>query len=400
MSNWVAGTSLSYRDYLQARSFERSIVGTISAESREIVTSLDQASTRQVEILGQVSNDLSQGFELLHLGLQDVVGAIEQVTFGIQHLEGAIDELTAAFHWGFSEMLAATGRMNDSLAVLTGIARTPAQTWAFEQFDIARDAVRRGLYPEALQHANYAINGFGSNTGYSLEYRFHELRGVILIGSFRNNDSSILDPAEAEASFLKASRFAAHDLPAEAARALLGAGWAAYVQKASERAAQHTEAAIEVAPASAEALFQLAKIRMNLNRPDAAQVPLRRACILDPRYALKAAVDGDFQHHLNELNDVLRTLRDETQIQATVALREVAGALRTAELRAPTRNKRDHRIRIAIAREAHTRACSLLEERTYLGSLDAIAQCGDASRVLAPVLPAAFQRRASPGASA
>lgn len=309
MSYYVHSSSLSYVDYLQALAFEKSFTTTIRTESRRIVASVDQLHADHAQsfnLMGGIAAELSSGFERLEVRLQRV--------------GESIDEMRAEFHWGMCELLASMGRMNDSLDHLLRLSRTPAQTWATEQFAIACDAVRRGLHREALETLDRAIGGHGSNAGYRLDHRFHHLKGLVLLGSAANYDRTIVDHARAEAAFLDAHRYAMADMPREAAKNLVCAGWAAYVQGEVERASTHTKAGLTLDPTSPEAFFQLAKCEMHSGHPEAAEAPLKAACSMDPQYALKAPADGDFQRYQANTNRVLRSLRDEACATAEAVL--------------------------------------------------------------------------------
>lgn len=267
MSNYVFDTSSSYSDYLQAGTLERGLKGQISSSAKSIIASNEELHSENVSVLRDISSSVAAGFESVSLEIGD--------------LSAEIRELNATFHWGFSELLTEAGRINDSLEELVRLAKTPAQTWAYEQFEIARDADRKGLHEEALEYLNRAINGYGGQTGYNLEYRFHFLLGRIRLGSFRNYFTEIVRLPEAERSFLYAARYAAQDAPGEAAQALLAAGWAAYCQGEVTKAGEHTRKALSLDPDLAEAYFQLAKISAHIDNVEDALAPLRQAIALD-----------------------------------------------------------------------------------------------------------------------
>lgn len=263
MSNYVFGTSLSYIDYLQARSFETSFKSELSRQTRSIIASNAELRKHHIEIIEKVSS------------------GVEQLSFDVQALSGEVSELNATFQWGFSELLTSLGRVNDSLAELVKISKTPAQTWAYEQFEIARDAFRQGLFDEALEYLDRAINGYSGNTGYKLEYRFHYLLGTIRMGSFQNTSSDVVNLAESELAFLSAAKYARRDHPEEAGRALLGAGWAAYCQGKMADATRYTDQTLVLIPDLAEGHFQRAKIQMHIDHCDSSLSSLKRAIEID-----------------------------------------------------------------------------------------------------------------------
>ncbi len=106
---------------------------------------------------------------------EDVTEGFQTLSYQLADISSDLQELNSSMHWGFSELISGVGQINDSLAALIQIAKTPAQAWAYEQYEIARDASRKHLYPEALEALDHAINGFGDHTGYRLEWRFQRL---------------------------------------------------------------------------------------------------------------------------------------------------------------------------------------------------------------------------------
>jgi formylglycine-generating enzyme required for sulfatase activity len=230
------------------------------------------------------------------------------------------DQLSNVFTWGFSEMLASMGGMQTTLDGLLKTASTPLQVAAYEHFDIARDCFQKGLLPECLGSLDQAINGVsGVSAGYKPEWRFHQLRGLLLLGSYESSDLNLVNPAEAEKSFLNAGRYAAAaKFQMDAAKAYLSAGWAAYVQmdqlgsEKLQHALKHTQRAIELDPNLCEAIFQEAKFKMAMGLPTEALVSLRKTLEHGAVYLIKAAADGDFRRHSFEFCSFLEGLRQET----------------------------------------------------------------------------------------
>ena len=117
-----------------------------------------------------------------------------------QAMIGAIDGLNESFQWGFGQMIAQMGGMNDSLNTLIKLAKEEVQRLAYNHFEIARDAYRRALYEECLEELDKAINGDHVSPGYKLEWRFHLMQAVIHLGFFGCNPD-LVDPGQAEQSF-------------------------------------------------------------------------------------------------------------------------------------------------------------------------------------------------------
>ena len=340
--NWYWGDRSAgpWKSYLRNRDIVAAVNGG-SRASAEYLSSCMTANTR--EIVGSVqtlersmgagfdatNRNLAAGFDATNRNLAAGFNAVGQ---GLAHVEASIDhmgrQITGAFTWGFNALLASQGGMQASLDQLVKLAKTPAQTAAYEQFEIARDAFRQGLYLESLEALEHAISGVpGVSTGYKLEWRFHHLRGLILLGSHENADPKVISAAKAEEAFVHAARYARMDAPADAAKAMLSAGWAAYVQGSPDKlteALAHTEDAVTLDPQLGEALFQAAKFQMALGNPDAALPSLAKAAEFGGLYIAKAAADGDFKRHDGKLAAFLSALRGEKARQVAEVARPIA----------------------------------------------------------------------------
>jgi formylglycine-generating enzyme len=298
MADYIWGTG--YRQYLQNQAFVKDATAAMRSAARDTAGAIG-ASTRSILVAQSEATD-----RLVEAQME----ATQLTADGLDRVAVAIDDLHSCFRWGFSQMLAGIGAMNDSLQSLIRVAKTPAQTAAYEQFEIARDAFRQQLFGECLEALGRAINGDHTSPGYKLEWRFHELEAIVRLG-FGGCDVSLVDPARSEQSFLLAARYAKTDSPKEAARAFLSAGWAAFIRKNLPDALRHTEAAIQLDDRLGEALFQAAKVRMALGQPGQALPVLRQAIELDRGYAVKAAGDSVFQQFSPDLDAFLAALRSE-----------------------------------------------------------------------------------------
>lgn len=323
---------LSYKEYMMAHEFVEDIKGAstasgkriamvISRQTKEVIASneaLASVNVRATEIAaGQLSDTLASGFGEISSTLQH---GMTRLSYDMQDVTSGITELNATFHWGFGQMISSLGRMNDSLVELVKIAKTPAQTAAYEQYEIARDALRQGLYLECLESLMKAISGDHTSAGYKLEWRFHQMMGTLRLG-FINGDLNLVDLAAAEESFARAARYAKTDFPDHAAHAFLSAGWAAYCQGEIENGLSHTENALAIRPDLGEALFQAAKVRMALGEVDTALPLLNKAIDVDRFYMIKAAGDDDFQRHDDRLRGFLDAMREEKYRQEAPKVR-------------------------------------------------------------------------------
>ena len=115
MSNYVWGSRLSYQDYIKAKQFAGDITGAsredgrrvyleISRQTLEIVASREALAREQINVVEQSARSTREGFKML--------------SYGITEISSSVSELNATFHWGFSDMLAQLGHMNDTLSEL------------------------------------------------------------------------------------------------------------------------------------------------------------------------------------------------------------------------------------------------------------------------------------------
>jgi formylglycine-generating enzyme required for sulfatase activity len=327
------GSKLNYVDYIVAHEFVDDITTAtrdagqrlsmdISRQTRDVIASneaLAADNIRATEIAaGQISDAMNEGFGELSSTMQK---GFSRLSYDMQEISSGISELNATFHWGFGQMIASMGRMNDSLAELIQIAKTPAQTAAYEQYEIARDALRRKLFADCIEAIDKSIHGDQASSGYKLEWRFHQLKGTVQLG-FVGCDPSLINLADAEQSFQAAARYAEIDFPEHAAKAFLSAGWAAYCQGKMKDGLALTEKALAINPNLGEALFQAAKVRMALGEVDSALPILGKAIDIDRFYSLKAAGDRDFQRHDDKLCGFLDAMRKEKYRQTVPKVRE------------------------------------------------------------------------------
>lgn len=356
---------VAYRDYLQAQNLAEEVNYSIAESMRETIGTIEQLHERGYEMVTSAMSDLRG----------ELAEGFEGVSWKLDDITGELTALNAKFDWGFGQMIAGIGRVNDSLQELTAIARTPAETWAYNQYEIARDAIRRKLYPEALEALQRAINGHGDNVGYKIEYRFHYTLGVLFLGDADNTDAAVLDLAKSEAAFLTAARYAKSDYPLEASVALTAAGWAAYCQGKLTEAEQHTQQAANLHPKNGEAFYQLSKIQMCAGKSKEAVPNLRRAAKLDPLFSVKAATDPDFLQYKEDLCLLIDSLRQEAMETASDKLASSEEALKRLE---EWETEKVFPQEMKLLKNGISSAKSDWHANTFLGYLDSAAT---ASRV-------------------
>lgn len=350
----------SYRDFLKLQAAEDHISSVdsfrfdVSTKLADLISTQEQLGSQNIQVL----NDVNAGIRELQC-----------------EINRSSAEINATLNWGFTSVIAELGNIYQNLDELINIAKTPAQTWAFNQFEIARDAFRQKLYPEALEHLDRAINGTGDNPGYALEYRFHYLKGLIRLGSIDGFDEHIVDLREAEEAFVKAGRYAATDYPKEAARALCSAGWATYCQGELGRSREYTEKAVQYNPKLGEGYFQLAKISLtegNVNKG----IPLLQTAIENERgYALKACGDDNFLR----FEDALESLFNRMTVQASKQARDLIGKAEN-EIKKMNEWKTENNAKkeTTMARSLFERAANSFNTNTYYGYVDVCEQANAA----------------------
>ncbi|MFZ2630545.1 MAG: SUMF1/EgtB/PvdO family nonheme iron enzyme [Desulfosalsimonadaceae bacterium] len=384
MSYYVYGSKMSYPDYLTSKSF----VSDVTAASRKAGRAVSMEISRQtLDVIASNEALARENIRATEASADRVVCALnegfDRLSYGLDNISAGISELNAMFHWGFGEIIASLGHMNDSLTELIKIAKTPVQTVAFNHFEIARDAYRQGLYRECLDELEKAIAGDHTSAGYKLEWRFHQMKGMIRLG-FADGDMALIDLAGAEESFLMAARYGKTDYPEDAGRAALSAGWAAYCQGKMKEALSHTEQAMALHPRMGEAFFQAAKVQMALGQVDSALPVLDKAIALDRFYALKAAGDGDFQKHDDRLRGFLEALRKEKYRQSVPKIKAALEKINVLRQYCPgaKSNPAISRMEAFIAKGA---TWPLLDMLAVVQNLDAIIAGMKALPIVVPI---------------
>lgn len=249
--------------------------------------------------------------EMAHLR-QTVADADQRMDSRIAGLQTTVEsglaDLDATFRWGVSELLMGVGGLATQLDDLKQLVRTPSQAGAYEQYEIARDEFRRNLFDEAVTSVERAINGFGGNPGYRSEFRFHSLLGLIYLGSESNTDPGTVNPGKAESAFLLAARYA--EAPADAAVAWLSAGRAAYLQRAFDRAIEHTQKSIRLNPKLGQAHFQMAKTLCVRSLPEEGMKYLRTAIVLDRNFLIRSEFYRDILVYKKYTVNLFTEMRD------------------------------------------------------------------------------------------
>lgn len=286
-------------------------------------------------VLGRLN---AKGFERIEQATRHVAEAtregFETIHFDLCENTRAVQSVALILDCGLGNIEARLGSLATSIEDLVGIAKTPEQTWSYEQYQDAIDAFRRGLHAEALESVTRAISGHSSHPGYKIEHRFHQLVGLIHASAA---EPGIRDLNKAEAAYLTACRYSrAADDKRAAAYCLLRAAQLAYDRDDAAGAENRSREALGL-HSNAEARFLLGKyILANGGSADEAlnllEVAMREATF----YFLLAVArfrDGSVNEFLQHEEDVRRRaagIRDEWTVQISAAVATAGDFLTTA----------------------------------------------------------------------
>jgi tetratricopeptide (TPR) repeat protein len=305
MNDWYPGSGMSYQHWLQHSSLVQDVVVSHEEAVRHIATTIERESASLI--------------------LENATNA-DKTAEQLDAIRAELSELTATAQWGLESIHRGLEGLHDTLQSLLSASKTPAQTAAYEQFEIARDAFERGLFPETLDALTRAVQGDHTSPGYPLEYRFHEMMGVLRLGAPGSGQewNSIVDPSKAESAFALAGRYARIVASREAARAFFYAARAAFVQEHFEECCKYVALATQLAKDLAEAHYLAARAYAAMNQPAEAMGCISRAADEKELYTIQAAADPCLLPYRRELNLLIaqrRTMRlNEVRSQITIKL--------------------------------------------------------------------------------
>jgi len=262
-----------------------------------------------------------EGLATIHFDLRDNITELRHIAFVAER--------------GLGNIEAQLGSLATSLADLIRIAKTPEQTWAYEQYGIAVEAFRRRLHADAFENVARAIAGHGSHTGYKIEHRFHQLLALIHATA---PDDGILDLDKAEACYLVASNYAKAAGETEGAGySLLRAAQFAYGRGDAGVAEARSRQALSLS-ATGEAHFLLAKyVLANGGNMGEVLGLVEEAIRINPDFFLLAAArhpDGGINEFLQHEEEVLQRatrIRDECILQASASVSHATNFMKLAE---------------------------------------------------------------------
>lgn len=309
----------SYLEYLEHKSHSDTVVSQLQDNACDMIASqtelaemgyrITQEETRkqteelsnQLNIVGERMSDAVSaiGVELSE-GFQSIERSIDNVNYTIaaegRETRRTINNLSQRLDFHFSNVLLSIGGLSNNIEQLIQIAKTPTKTWALEQFDMARDAMRRGLYEDSIELVDRAIDGYKNQTGDRLEHRFHLLKGSLLLGCYDTRSHGVVNLEDSLSSFEKAARFAEGVSDEDVSFALTLAGHNRLFCNQAEKAVSYLSRAQKINPFNANASFDMARAQAQLGNNKLAIENLAHSITVNPSFALKA---GEMEFNLS-----------------------------------------------------------------------------------------------------
>lgn len=258
---------------------------SINAMSGNLSDAIQDGATRVADAVAtgfnQIDQTLSDGFANISLSLQDISG---QLTL-----------LTEVIDYGLAELIDAQNRTNALLEDLVTIAKHPEASRARERFEYAKSAFARGLYDDALEYIDQAIEGDQHASGFRLEAAFHYLRGEIYLSSHDLVGTDFL--SKAEMSFGDAAKYAAGENRTIHAMAEQMLSWTLYCQGKFEEALAAAKRSFGLESNNAVTNFYLAKYQARLKKNgEIIQIAFKRAIRINPFLIVRIQNDADFEN--------------------------------------------------------------------------------------------------------
>ncbi len=225
-----------------------------------------------------------------------------------------LSRLTSGPHLKLERAAIGLEDINESLEALLDKVKNPSQTWALEQFDIARTAFSRGQYSDALSYANNAIDGTENETGYRLDHRFHYLKGLVLFGDMSRKTGILVNYQSAQSAFEDAARYAVK--ADDKSESFCKAGLAACAAGQHENAFSLIEQACNSNPDDALAHYLFACLNFQTGDKTKGREILRQAFVLDLDIVTIALNDPS---SINFEEDLLRVIQQVRNIHMEAA---------------------------------------------------------------------------------
>lgn len=260
----------------------------LGSKLQDLEASGSRNASRVAEAIGGVEQTLSEGNELLVYSLRELR---DELAGGFAHTVGQLDKLGAIFDQRLAAIAYNLSAIESSLNQLIAISKSPSTTWSNEQFELACDAFKRKLFPEALTLVQRAIDGHGTNAGNRLDHRYHYLRGLIYMGGLDSEHALLTNLCKAQQCFADTVRYAKGVSSSGESSALCSSSWIAASQGKFDEAHSYIMLASRIEPASPECRYLSSKLLAAKNKYAESQENLAKAICLRPELALRAFGD-------------------------------------------------------------------------------------------------------------
>lgn len=305
-----AGPNFNYLKYLEEKSHFDRLQMSVSSDVKRLVATNEYLAEKNIRAAHQATSDIIASIYLQTKEISSKLDAgFDLLSVEISQVRKSVESLSSICETGFSEISLELSHMNEAINQLIRIAKSPDQTWAFEQFEISRDSFRRRLFSDALEYINRAISGYGDRPGYKLEHRFHYLRGLIHLGNEKNFDPNIVDLVTAVEDFQASARYADHVDDKAVARGFQMAGWASYCKGDFSASENFLSKSLSYYEEDLHSNFLMAKTLLRIGDTKRAKPFFAYAMYGDINYALRAGADPDFLDHKHVLEGWIEEYR-------------------------------------------------------------------------------------------
>ncbi len=261
------------------------------------------------------------------------------------------ESLQSSFDWAMGSILWKMELPRQSLLDLVAAARNQATQLVAEARRRAEIAYLNGGFTETIR-AFQALDA-GSYQDFSL---------YLTAGHIYLYHQKPVDLDKARAAYLKAGVYAMPRAPLYAGRALLWAAFVAYLQRDDVSALEYAQRALQATPQWGEAWYTLARIAAATHQPTQAIPALEQAIRADRNYALRAAMDPDFESISEETTALYERLRQAARQQAEVYGKNLYAETSTSPL--PTQEQ-------ATSQHLQAEIAERWRQDSYFGYLDA-----------------------------
>lgn len=312
-SNYTFHKDFDYYRFIEDRSHSEFVVDRLEPSISELVVSASAIRDGQIqsaEVLSEEIRSLSRSFS-------DSIDRLDSTIQRVgEDVVRSIDDLRGSVEAGFQEVSFRLGSLQVTLKDLLKVAKTPEQTWAYEQFDIARDLCVRGFPDEALKHIVYALDGRGDRMGYQYDHRIHMLKGVIHLGSRGWEKGAYLNLNAAKASFELAVRYAGAVSSDKAngkgrIEALRYLAWTLYCQGNVQDSIGIYRMATDEFPSDAQSWYGLSKALLHAQMVEPGLAAFARCIEHDASFALDSGKDRDFTKYKDLVSKVIDRRRTD-----------------------------------------------------------------------------------------